>query len=363
VKSNTEVVMASEDATVVASVDETVEVVAAGSDAGGVLAKQLEFCLSDTYVALSKALQKHLAKTGNKSMSVPLSVVASVLPTSSSIPPEVDALRTAVETIPHMEVDEEGILTYVGRSIPAGNRIGECRRRTVVVDRISNDATTESICDLLAECGTIVAATICHPRLTASYVKGAYKSNTVHALIQFANVDDAVRAVESMNFSWRGGPRVTHLMIEFRAPSPLRSRNRSPMRMGSPANDGFSSDSSKDMEDGEVEKAKTGPVGDEKGSSGDMDKDENNKKKKKSKKSKLKPDTEGKKPKKDYAAWAAASPENRVQPPRFTNSNMNPSAPGVVPIDGVAPRRVVKGPDGTRGFTMGRGRSLPVPAH
>lgn len=354
--------MACEDATIVAAVAETVEETAAKSDAGGVLAQQLEFCLSDTYVALSKVLQKNLVKTGNKSMSVPLSIAASVLPTPCSHPPEVEALRSAVEAIPHMEVDAEGTLTYVGRSVPAGNRIGECRRRTVVVDRIANDTSTESICDLLAECGTIVAATICHPRLTASYVKGAYRSNTVHALIQFANVDDAVRAVENMNFSWRGGPRVTHLMIEFRAPSPLRSRNRSPMRMSSPANDGSSSDSSKETEDGDVVKAKTG---EENGANGDVEKDENisNNKKKKSKKSKTKPDSEGKKSKKDYAAWAAASPENRVQPPRFTNSNMSLRAPGVIPVDGIAPRRVVKGPDGTRGFTMGRGRSLPVPAH
>lgn len=340
-----------------------------------VLAQQLEFCLSDTYIALSRVLQKNLVKTDNKTMSVPLSVVAAVLPVPYSHPPGIESLQAAVETIPHMEVDEEGTLTYVGRTVPAGNRIGECRRRTVVVDGLANDATSESVCNLLSECGTIVAATICHPRLTTSYVKGAFRSRTVHALVQFSSLDDAVHAVETMNFSWRGGPRVTHLMIEFRAPSPLRSRNRSPLGFNSPANDGFSSDSSKEPEDAEVLKAKTEHVSDEKGSNGGLDKDENineGKKKKKNKKNKTNPDSDGKKAeqgtkkqaaKKDYASWAAASPENRVQPPRFTNSRMSQSVPGVIPVDGIVPRRVVKGPDGTRGFTMGRGRPLPVPAH
>ena len=44
-----------------------------------------------------------------------------------------------------------------------------------------------------------------------------------------------------------------------------------------------------------------------------------------------KPDHVGKKPptKKDYAAWAAATPANRAQPPRFVNST---TAPGVLGI-------------------------------
>lgn len=337
------------------------------------LKEQVEFCLSDTYLALSKVLQKSITKGAPKAMSVPLSVLASAFPTTGPKAPEVLSVRAAVKGLQNIEISDEDILTYSGRSAPNSSRIRECRRKSVVVDKISPDSTAESIRELLAGCGRIVSVGICHPRLAASYVKGAFRSKSIHAIVQFASVQEAVRAVETMNFSWRGGPRVTHLMIEFRAPSPLKTRNPNISRELSMSTDSCSSDGSSNDGDESIEALKS--QGLESESSGELTVSDNQLKKAKKtrgKKTRAKAESDTNKAqgsrksdqpskkrssKKDYAAWAAATPENRAQPPKFVNSS---SAPGAPVADGVRPR-IPRGPDGTKGFTMGRGRSLPVP--
>lgn len=336
------------------------------------LKQQVEFCLSDTYFALSKTLQKSITKCAPKAMSVPLSVVASALPTTGAKAPEMQAVRTAVEGLQNVEIDEAGILIYRGRSAPNSSRTRECRRKSVVVDKIPADSTAQSVHELLAGCGRIISIGICHPRLAASYVKGAFRSKNVHAIVQFATVQEAVRAVEKMNFSWRGGPRVTHLMVEFRVPSPLRARNQNITREALMSTDSSFSEGSSNDGDESIETLKSQELESE--SSGELVVSDQPKKqnKNRSRKARAKAESDGNKSqvskksdqlskkhtsRKDYAAWAPAAPENRAQPPRFVNSS---SAPGAPVVDGGRPR-MPRGPDGTKGFTMGRGRSLPVP--
>lgn len=333
------------------------------------LKQQVEFCFSDTYIALNKVLRSNITKGSPKAMSVSLSSVASVFPTPEAIAPDTLLVRAAMEGLQNVEVNGEDAVTYVGRSAPNGSRVRECRRKSVVVDRIPVDSTAETIRELLAGCGRIVSVGICHPRLAASYVKGAFRSKALHAIVQFATVQDAVRAVETTNFSWRGGPRVTHLMIDFRAPSPLKAQNQNVSREAATSTDNSSTDG-EDL----VGSCKSGCLDSE--SSGEFAVPPNILKKPKKNKSRKslgknesdnsnklqgskKPDTAASRRsnKKDYAAWAAATPENRAQP-RFGNSS---TAPGAPVIDGIRPR-LPRGPDGTRGFTMGRGRPLPLPA-
>lgn len=343
--------------------------------AGGeidVLKEQVENCLHEAYVALNKTLQANVTKLVPKTMTVPLSAIVSVLPTPRARLPEPLSVRQAVEELDNFEVDDDAMVTYTGRCAPNNSRMRECRRKSVVVDRLPASTTAESIRELLSGCGRIVFVALCHPRLAASYVKGAVRSHTLHAIVQFATVQDAVRAVETMNFSWRGGPRVTHAMTEFRAPSPLRSPNQNTGREAASSTDASSTDGStmgsdelaevpKALDqDGRCVEGLAVPVGMPRASKG------------KGRKSKARADVDGTKsprpkkfeqvpPKRDYAAWAAANPGNRAQPPRFVNSRSTPSAPGA-PL-GEGPRlRMPRGPDGTRGFTMGRGRLLLVPA-
>jgi len=286
--------------------------------------------------------------------------------------PEPLSVRQAVEELDNFEIDDEDMVTYTGRSAPNNSKMRECRRKSVVVDRLPAGTTAESIRELLSGCGRIVFVTLCHPRLTASYVKGAVRSHTLHAIVQFASVQEAVRAVETMNFSWRGGPHVTHLMTDFRAPSLLKSPNQNAGREAASSTDASSTDGSLSGSDEVAEVPKTldldGKHVEALAGHGSVTKAS----KGKGKKSKAKAEVDGNKsprpkkvdqvpPKRDYASWAAANPGNRAQPPRFVNSRSTPSAPGA-PL-GEGPRlRMPRGPDGTRGFTMGRGRPLLVPA-
>lgn len=334
------------------------------------LKQQVEFCLSDTYIALNKTLQSSITKTAPNTMSVPLSVLVTVLPTPEAKVPEELLVRDAVKKLENVEVDNDDTVTYDGRSAPNGSRMRECRRKCVVVDKLSADSTPEDVRELLGGCGRIVSVGLCHPRLTASYTKGTFRSHTVHAIVQFATVQDAVRAVETTNFSWRGGPRVTHAMTEFRAPSPLRPRNQNITR-GSSTDSSSTDGSTNDRDDLEAFKAQGPEIEntDVWGSPADVPKKK--KKKNKSKKGRTKSESDGNKPqglkkpdqpspKRDYASWAAATPENRAQPPRFVNSRMQVCAPGAPVVDGMR-LRMPRGPDGTRGFMMGRGRPVPVP--
>lgn len=342
--------------------------------AGGeidMLKEQVENCLREAYVALNKNLQANVTKLAPKTMTVPLSTIVSTLPTPRARLPDPLSVRQVVEELDNFEIDDEDMVTYTGRSAPNNSRMRECRRKSVIVDRLPAGTTAESIREMLSGCGRIVFVALCHPRLAAAYVKGAVRSHTLHAIVQFASVQEAVRAVETMNFSWRGGPHVTHMMTEFRAPSPLRSPNQNTGKEAASSTDASSTDGSMSGSEEVVEAPKVvdqgkhmegcaAHVGSPKGSRG------------KGKKSKARADTDGNKsprprkleqvaPKKDYASWAAANPVNRAQPPRFVNSRAAPSAPGAPLVEG--PRlRGPRGPDGTRGFTMGRGRLLLVPA-
>lgn len=341
------------------------------------LKQQVEFCLSDTYLALSKVLQNSITKSAPKAISVPLAVIASVLPTTDAKTPDLLSVIAAMKELQNFEVSDDDIVTYNGRSVPSASRIRESRRKSVVVDKIEPNSTSETIHELLAGCGRIVSVGVCHPRLTASYVKGAFRSKTLHAIVQFATVQEAMHAVETTNFSWRGGPRVTHLMTEFRPPSPLRARNQNIPREAAVASDSSSSDGLTNDGDELAEGRKPHEL--KPAICREWEANENQPKKTKKNKGKKgrassesdnkrpeglkRPDQSAKKPstRKDYAAWAAATPENRVQPPRFVNSSTAPCAPGAPVIDANRPR-MPRGPDGTRGFTMGRGRCLPAPA-
>lgn len=338
------------------------------------LKEQVENCLREAYVALNKNLQANVTKFAPKTMTVPLSAIVSSLPTPRARLPEPLSVRQAVEELDNFEVDDEDRVTYTGRSAPNNSRMRECRRKSVVVDRLPAGTTAESICELLSGCGRIVFVALCHPRLAASYIKGAVRSHTLHAIVQFATVQEAVRAVETMNFNWRGGPRVTHLMTEFRAPSPLRSLNQNAGREAPSSTDASSTDGSTTGDelvevpkaldqDGRHAEGLAVPSSTPKASKG------------KGKKNRARADVDGNKsprpkkleqvpPKKDYASWAAANPVNRAQPPRFVNSRSTPSAPGApgAPLGEGLRLRMPRGPDGTRGFTMGRGRLLLVPA-
>lgn len=75
------------------------------------------------------------------SRAVPLSVLASAFPTTGPKAPEVLSVRAAVKGLQNIEISDEDILTYSGRSAPNSSRIRECRRKSVVVDKISPDST------------------------------------------------------------------------------------------------------------------------------------------------------------------------------------------------------------------------------
>eukprot|EP00803_Ostreobium_quekettii_P009180 evm.model.scf_2475.2 EVM.evm.TU.scf_2475.2 scf_2475:13454-19736(-) len=337
-----------------------------------VLKEQVDNCLREAYVALHKTLQANVTKLAPKTMTVPLSTIVSSLPTPRAKLPEPLSVRQALEELDNFDIDDEDMVTYTGRSAPNNSRMRECRRKSVVVDRLPAGTTAEDIREMLSGCGRIVFVALCHPRLAASYVKGAVRSHTLHAIVQFASVQEAVRAVETMNFSWRGGPHVTHAMTEFRAPSPMKSPYQNTGKEAALSTDASSTDGSLSSGDELADVPKAQDHGGKHVESMVAHSSAPKASKGKGKKSKARAEVDGNKspspkkleqvpPKRDYASWAAANPGNRAHPPRFVNSRSTPSAPGA-PLGEVPRLRVPRGPDGTRGFTMGRGRLLLVPA-
>lgn len=325
------------------------------------LRQQVEFCLSDTYVALCNALRTSITKDASKGASVPLSVVVNTLPTAEAKPPELASVRAALLSCPDVEIDDSDNVICHGKLSPNGSRVRECRRKSVVVDGIPDDSTAESVHQLLAGCGRLVSVGVCHPRHTAFYAKGTFHSRNVHGIAQFSTVQEAIHAVSTMNISWRGGPRVTHLMKEFRPPSPLKPRNQNVVRDTPTPTDSSSNDGSTNGENLQdcdmLENLAMKP----KQTRGKKNRGKNDSENVNLQGSKRSEQPAVRHARREFEVQAVAAPETRSHPRRFVNSKSPTGAPGASATDGVHPRRP-RGPDGTRGFTMGRGRPLMVAA-
>ncbi|CAN6689523.1 unnamed protein product [Malus baccata var. baccata] len=292
--------------------------------------KQVEYYFSDENLPTDKYMSSMIKK--NKEGYVPISVVASfkkmkkLIQNNSSI---ADALRESTLLV----VSSNGKKVKRIHPLPSTeNRDPKC---TVLVENLPEDHSVENLKTIFGEAGKIKDLCILDPHALEASRKGGKTekliSNKLHALVEYDTVEAADKAVTTLNNEgdWRNGMRVKLLNQvgkygQRKQPwrgfdSEKSSGNRSNDQTGDEENHTLSEKHNDarttDEEDGErVPKEKTGHRGRNRGQSG----------------------------RQKYRGTNGFGHGTTS-----ANHGIEPSKPPPGP----------RMPDGTRGFTMGRGRT------
>ncbi|KAL5705114.1 hypothetical protein ACHQM5_023457 [Ranunculus cassubicifolius] len=187
------------------------------------IVKQVEFQFSDVSLLASETLSKHMSK--DPEGYVPLSVIASSKKIKSLVNNNhllVQALRTSAKLV----VSEDG--KRVRRKHFFTEREKEdLQTRVVVVENLPEDYSHRNLEKIFGVVGSVRTVRICHPQdSNTSRSKGdVVISNKLHALVEYETGDQAEKAVEKLNDerNWRKGLRV-RLLLRRSPRSVIRSR-------------------------------------------------------------------------------------------------------------------------------------------
>ncbi|KAL0334813.1 UNVERIFIED_CONTAM: La-related protein 6C [Sesamum radiatum] len=283
--------------------------------------KQAEYMFSDMSILANESFAEYVNKehqglvpmdfvsTANKlnSLSVDTQTVARALRSSASSP--------------RLVVSDNGKKVRRRQALTDKEK-EDLQLRTVVVENLPDDHSHENIEKLFSVVGSIKSIRICQPQEsnTCRSSKGdLVVSNKLHALVEYENSEAAEKAAEKLNDerNWRKGMRV-RVMLKRSPKSVLRSRKSD-----------FDMYSDDDQ----------GPAHEDA-----------------SRANSLKPAEAGENPVGLKRSWSRnrGKPRHCVATPCAVSSNCVPAA-GKPTLKG--PRM----PDGTRGFSMGRGKPLCVP--
>ncbi|KAI3990122.1 hypothetical protein MKX01_020919 [Papaver californicum] len=295
--------------------------------------KQVEYQFSDMSLFASDTLMKHISK--DPEGYVPLSVIASSKKIKSLVSNShllIQALRTSSKLV----VSDDG--KKVKRKHLFTDRDKEdLQARTVVAENLPEDYTHQNLEKIFGVVGSVKTVRICHPQESnVSRPKGdVLISNKLHALVEYETVVQAEKAVEKLNDerNWRKGLRVRLL---------LRRSPRSVMKIK--VYDHF---------EGISEDETASPV------SADESSQPNNVELQTE--SNIDDNTNGSK-----KGWARGRGKNRGRSQNHSGRGLTASSPqssclvqceASINTSKQAPRGP-RMPDGTRGFTMGRGKPL-----
>ncbi|KAF9608682.1 hypothetical protein IFM89_010466 [Coptis chinensis] len=185
--------------------------------------KQVEFQFSDMSLLASETLAKHMNK--NSEGYVPISVVASSKKIKSLVNNN-HLLAQALRTSSKLVLTEDG--KKVKRKHIFTDRDKEdLQSRVVVAENLPEDYSHRNLEKIFGVVGSVKTVRICHPQESnASRSKGdVVISNKLHALIEYETGDQAEKAVEKLNDerNWRKGLRV-RLLLRRSPRSVIRSR-------------------------------------------------------------------------------------------------------------------------------------------
>ncbi|KAI3915722.1 hypothetical protein MKW92_022705 [Papaver armeniacum] len=295
--------------------------------------KQVEYQFSDMSLFASDTLMKHISK--DPEGYVPLSVISSSKKIKSLVSNShllIQALRTSSKLV----VSDDG--KKVKRKHLFTERDKEdLQARTVVAENLPEDYTHQNLEKIFGVVGSVKTVRICHPQESnVSRPKGdVLISNKLHALVEYETVVQAEKAVEKLNDerNWRKGLRVRLL---------LRRSPRSVMKVK--VYDHF---------EGVSEDETASPV------SADESSQPNNVELQTE--SNIEDNTTGSK-----KGWARGRGKSRGRSQNQSGRGLIASSPqssclvqceASINTNKQAPRGP-RMPDGTRGFTMGRGKPL-----
>ncbi|KAK9287378.1 hypothetical protein L1049_015796 [Liquidambar formosana] len=174
--------------------------------------KQVEYQFSDMSLLANDSFMKHV----NKDLQgyVPISVIASSKKIKSLVSNN-DLLAQALRSSLKLVVSNDG--KKVRRKHPFTDRDKEeFQSRTVVAENLPEDHSHKNLEKIFSVVGSVKAIRICHPQESnSSRSKGDFPiSNKLHALVEYETTEIAEKAVEKLNDerNWRKGLRVRVLL-------------------------------------------------------------------------------------------------------------------------------------------------------
>ncbi|KAF5197676.1 La-related protein like [Thalictrum thalictroides] len=185
--------------------------------------KQVEFQFSDMNLLASDTLAKHINK--DTEGFVPLSVIASSKKIKSIVNNN-HLLAQALRTSSKLVVSEDGKKVRRKHFFSERDK-DELRSRVVVAENLPEDYSHRNLEKIFGVVGSVKTVRICHPQdANSSRLKGdVVISNKLHALVEYETADQAEKAVEKLNDerNWRKGLRV-RLLLRRSPRSVIRSR-------------------------------------------------------------------------------------------------------------------------------------------
>ncbi|XP_073137444.1 la-related protein 6C-like isoform X2 [Henckelia pumila] len=295
--------------------------------------KQVEYQFSDMSLLANESFVKHVNK--DPEGFVPMNIISSTkklksLNVSHQIMAE--SLRSSSKLI----VSHDG--KKVKRKQPFTEKEKEeLQLRTVIAENLPDDHSHQNIEKIFNVVGSIKAIRICQPQdpnASRSSKGDLVISNKLHALVEYENHRTAEKAAEKLNDerNWREGMRV-RVMLR-RSPKSVLKNRKSEFEgyldhdEGSMSHEEDSSSRANVTESFEAEESSAGS-------------------------------------KKIWAKnRAKTKPRSQLQTARsLPTTNSSSSCSFLGEISGRQNTKGPRMPDGTRGFTMGRGKPLSIPVH
>ncbi|CAM6059058.1 unnamed protein product [Sphagnum tenellum] len=182
------------------------------------IVKQVEFYFSDTNLPTDHHLMKYVKK--DPQGFVPIPVVASFKKIKNLVKNHgvvAAALRNSLQLV----VSEDGKKVRRLHPLPEID-LEEVQARTVVAENLPIDYSVEKLEELFGKVGSVKMVRICHPEAPNGGNQTAVKlpksdvviSNKLHALVEYETVDLAEKAVAELTDerNWRSGLRVRLLL-------------------------------------------------------------------------------------------------------------------------------------------------------
>ncbi|KAH9300852.1 hypothetical protein KI387_012435 [Taxus chinensis] len=182
------------------------------------IVRQVEYYLSDANLSTNDFLMKFVSKEPEGF--VPIPVIASFKKVRALVT-NYALVAAALRTSSQLVVSEDG--KKVKRaSLMSDADYEESQSRTVVAENLPEDHTNENIEKVFATVGTVKMVRICHPQAVESSSPLGTRfpktdmlvSNKLHALVEYETVEQAEKAVTELNDerNWRSGLRVRLLL-------------------------------------------------------------------------------------------------------------------------------------------------------
>ncbi|CAL0312107.1 unnamed protein product [Lupinus luteus] len=298
------------------------------------IVKQVEYQFSDMSLLANESFQKQINK--DPEGYVPITLVASTKKIKSLIS-NIHLLTQAIRSSSKLVLSADG--KKVKRKHPFTEKEKEyLQSRTVVAENLPDDHSHQNLQKIFSVIGSVKTIRICHPQESnSSRPKGdIFISNKVHALVEYETLDIAEKAAEKLNDerNWRKGMRVRLL---------LRCSPRSVLKSRKSDFDGYLDDD--DIPNSESAEDSSHPNNTE--SNAETNVEENSVGTKK--------------------GWARGRGKGRGRTQSHVGHGLlAPSSQqnSLVPCE-ASTKPNTKGPrmpDGTRGFTLGRGKPISSPA-